>query len=63
MDQGDTILHFCVMYDQFQCLELLVDMIPDPDFVNDDDSGDNTILHLAVFEKRLEVYMSTFVAF
>ncbi|XP_058180377.1 ankyrin repeat-containing protein BDA1-like [Rhododendron vialii] len=55
VDQGDTILHLCVMYNQFNCLKLMVDMIPDPDFVNDADSDGNTILHLAVFEKQLKM--------
>ncbi|XP_058215535.1 ankyrin repeat-containing protein At5g02620-like [Rhododendron vialii] len=55
VEQGDTVLHLCVKYYQFPCLVLLLDMIPNPEFVNDVDSGGNTILHLAVFEKRLEM--------
>ncbi|KAH7833478.1 hypothetical protein Vadar_006738 [Vaccinium darrowii] len=38
MDRGNTILHLCVKYDQFQCLKLLLDEIPGPDFVNDVDA-------------------------
>ncbi|XP_058215564.1 ankyrin repeat-containing protein BDA1-like [Rhododendron vialii] len=55
VDQGDTILHLCAKYYQLDCLELLLDVIPDPDFVNDADIDGNTILHLAVFEKRFEM--------
>ncbi|XP_058215665.1 ankyrin repeat-containing protein BDA1-like [Rhododendron vialii] len=55
VNRGDTILHLCVKYDLFECLKLLLEMIPCPYFVNDADVEGNTILHGAVFEKRLEV--------
>ncbi|XP_058215635.1 ankyrin repeat-containing protein At2g01680-like [Rhododendron vialii] len=55
VNRGDTILHLCVKYDQFECLKLLLQMNPDPCFVNDVDVDGNTILHLAVFKKRPEM--------
>lgn len=55
VDRGDTILHLCVKYYQFRCLELLLKVIPNPNFVNDADTSGNTILHLAVHENQLEV--------
>ncbi|XP_058180398.1 ankyrin repeat-containing protein At5g02620-like [Rhododendron vialii] len=55
VNRGDTILHLCVKYDQLECLKLLLQMIPNPYFVNDIDVDGNTILHLAVSEKRPEM--------
>ncbi|KAH7835698.1 hypothetical protein Vadar_028909 [Vaccinium darrowii] len=55
VDRGDTTLHLCVKYNQFQCLKLLLHKIRDPNFVNDVDADGNTILHLALFDKRWEM--------
>lgn len=53
--QGDTILHICVNHNQLESLQLLLKMITDPEFVQSRDKKGNSILHLAVFGKRLQV--------
>ncbi|KAH7862209.1 hypothetical protein Vadar_001488 [Vaccinium darrowii] len=54
-DRGSTILHLCVKYHHFDCLKELLGTIPDLKFVNAADADGNTILHLAVFEKKMEM--------
>ena len=55
MDRGETILHACVNYNQLECLKLLVEKLNDHEFVNSKDDDGNTILHLAVIDKQVEV--------
>lgn len=55
MERGVTILHACVNYNQLESLRLLVEIRNDHEFVNSKDDNGNTILHLAVLEKQVEV--------
>ncbi|XP_058213643.1 ankyrin repeat-containing protein BDA1-like isoform X2 [Rhododendron vialii] len=52
VDRGDTILHLCVNYNQLESLQLLLEMIGDPEFPHSWDVNGNIILHIAVFSKR-----------
>ncbi|XP_050258822.1 ankyrin repeat-containing protein BDA1-like [Quercus robur] len=57
LDGNKTVLHLCVKYNQLKALNLLVKSLSDDgDFLNFKTSGDgNTILHLAVMQKQIEV--------
>ncbi|XP_058193237.1 ankyrin repeat-containing protein At5g02620-like [Rhododendron vialii] len=58
VDRGEreTILHLCVKYNQLQFLSMLLKKyFKGEEFVNDTDSGGNTILHLAVADRRYEI--------
>ncbi|KAL3500826.1 hypothetical protein ACH5RR_039919 [Cinchona calisaya] len=46
-DGGGTILHLCVKYNQLKALEMLINAIEDPEFVNAKNEDGMTILHLA----------------
>lgn len=53
---GDSCLHLCVKYNKFEALKVLVACIGgDDEFVNWRDSDGNTVLHVAVSHKQLEV--------
>lgn len=53
---GETCLHLCVKYNRFEALKVLVEfMKKDDQFVNWKDSNGNTILHVAVAKKQIEV--------
>ncbi|XP_021276695.1 ankyrin repeat-containing protein BDA1-like [Herrania umbratica] len=53
MDEGETILHACVRYNQLEAMKLLVE-IADHEFVNCKNYDGNTILHLAIADKQTE---------
>ena len=55
----ETTLHLCVKYNQLEALKLLVDSVSDEgEFLNfKDHEGGNTILHLAVMLRQIEVYL------
>ncbi len=57
LDGGETVLHLCVKYNQLEALKLLVESVSDEgEFLNSKDHEDgNTILHLAVILKQIEV--------
>ncbi|XAR58050.1 hypothetical protein NMG60_11026400 [Bertholletia excelsa] len=57
LEQDETILHLCVNLNELQCLQLLLKMIDDKEFVNARDCEGNTILHLAIIGKRFEVWL------
>ncbi|KAL2545073.1 Ankyrin repeat family protein [Forsythia ovata] len=53
---GESCLHLCVKYNRFEALKVLVEcMKKDNQFVNWKDCDGNTILHLAVAKKQIEV--------
>lgn len=54
--RGENILHLCVKYYQLEALKLLVKTVGDPEFINSKDTDGNTVLHLAVADKQVEVY-------
>lgn len=54
--QRDSILHLCVKYNRLDSLKVLMDsMQRDDQFVNWRDPDGNTVLHLAVANKQLEI--------
>ncbi|KAK6273250.1 hypothetical protein POUND7_010333 [Theobroma cacao] len=53
MDEGETILHACVRYNQLEAMKLLME-IADHEFVNCKNYDGNTILHLAIADKQTE---------
>ncbi|KAK6119703.1 hypothetical protein DH2020_046549 [Rehmannia glutinosa] len=53
--RGENILHLCVKYYQLEALKLLVENIVDPEFINGRDIDGNTVVHLAVADKQVEV--------
>ncbi|KAJ0677274.1 putative ankyrin repeat-containing domain-containing protein [Helianthus annuus] len=55
MVQQDTILHLCVKHNQLEVLKLLVENMDDHEFINAKDADGNTILHLAVADKQVQV--------
>ncbi|XAR58049.1 hypothetical protein NMG60_11026399 [Bertholletia excelsa] len=55
LDQDETVLHLCVKLNQLPSLEILLQMIDDEEFVNARDCDGNTILHLAVIGKQVEI--------
>ncbi|XP_022728816.1 ankyrin repeat-containing protein BDA1-like [Durio zibethinus] len=54
MDEGETILHACVRYNQLEAMKFLVERVSDHDFVNCKNYDGNTILHLAIAAKQIE---------
>lgn len=54
---GESCLHLCVNYNRFEGLKLLVERLKKENdkFVNWKDRNGNTILHLAVARKQIEV--------
>lgn len=57
LNGGETILYLRIKYNQLEALKLLVDSVSDArEFLNSKDHGGNTILHLAVMLKQIEVY-------
>ncbi|KAK3041728.1 hypothetical protein RJ639_000652 [Escallonia herrerae] len=53
---GETCLHLCVKYNRLEGLKALVDGAAKKEvFVNWKDQGGNTILHLAVAKKQIEI--------
>lgn len=60
LDRGDTVFHLCVIYNQIECLKLLVEEVGDNgDFLNARSSSDGgmTILELAVMLRQIQVYI------
>lgn len=53
--QQETVLHLCVNYNQLDVLKLLIETMGDHEFVNTKDAYGNTILHLAVADKQIQV--------
>lgn len=61
-DRGDTIMHWCVKYNQLEAMRLLAEMMHDDyEFVNAKDYYGMNILHLAVTDKHIEVYTFIFL--
>ncbi|KAL0425463.1 UNVERIFIED_CONTAM: hypothetical protein Sradi_1081100 [Sesamum radiatum] len=54
VNRGETILHLCVQYCQFETLKLLLETVDFHDLINSKDKNGNTILHLAVADKQVE---------
>ncbi|XP_058193239.1 ankyrin repeat-containing protein BDA1-like isoform X2 [Rhododendron vialii] len=58
VDRGEreTILHICVKYNQLQFLQMLLEKyFKGEEFVNAKDNAGNTILHLAVADRRFQI--------
>lgn len=55
--RGESILHLCVKRCQLEALEVLVKTLGEPAFINSRDVDGNTVLHLAVADKQVEVCM------
>ncbi|KAH1056834.1 hypothetical protein J1N35_034899 [Gossypium stocksii] len=51
---GETILHLCVKYGQFESFKTLVEVMNNQEFVNAKDDYGMTVLHLAVAYKQIE---------
>ncbi|CDP06192.1 unnamed protein product [Coffea canephora] len=51
--RGETILHLCVKYHQFEALKKVVEAVDDDEFLNQKDGEGLTILHLAVIGKQI----------
>ena len=59
---GDTILHLCVKDNRLEVLKMFVRYVSDKgEFLNFKDQDGNTILHLAVELKQIEVCYSLFL--
>ncbi|KAK9275296.1 hypothetical protein L1049_022558 [Liquidambar formosana] len=55
-DRGETVLHLCVVHNRLEGLKLLVESIGnDKGLMNSKDCDGNTILHIAVAKKQIEV--------
>ncbi|KAL9175805.1 hypothetical protein ABFS82_02G136100 [Erythranthe guttata] len=53
-----TVLHLCVEYGRFEALKIVLeDLSFDKDLVNGVDQNGNTVLHLAVADKQVEVLL------
>ena len=65
LDGNETVLHLCVKYNQLKALDLLVKSLSDDgDFLNFKTSDDgNTILHLVVMQKQIEVAFYLFLEY
>ncbi|XWS27051.1 hypothetical protein CRYUN_Cryun26dG0083300 [Craigia yunnanensis] len=57
IDGEETILHACVRYNQLEAMKFLLGTIADHELVNFRNCEDNTILHLAVADKQIEVHL------
>lgn len=54
---GESCLHLCVKYNRLEALKVVVEGFGKDEFVNWKDGDGNTVLHLAVAKKQLEVYV------
>ncbi|CAI9100668.1 OLC1v1037816C1 [Oldenlandia corymbosa var. corymbosa] len=55
-DRGETVFHLCVKYNRLEVLKLLTESVQKQrELVNWRDSDGNTILHIAVIKKQLEM--------
>ena len=52
---GESVLHLCVKHNQLESLEFLVNVMDDRELLNFKEDNGNTVLHLAVAAKQLEV--------
>ena len=57
IDGEETILHACVRYNQLEAMKFLLGTIADHELVNFRNCEDNTILHLAMADKQIEVHL------
>ncbi|XP_074289787.1 uncharacterized protein LOC141615234 [Silene latifolia] len=55
---GETVLHLCLKHGQPEAFMFLVNVLDDGELLNSRDSYGNTVLHLAVAAKQLEVIVS-----
>ena len=55
---GETILHLCVKHIQLEALKFLLENMEDSEFFNAKDDYGMTILHLAVADKQIEVWIT-----
>ncbi|KAK4412663.1 hypothetical protein Salat_2913400 [Sesamum alatum] len=53
--RGENVLHLCIKRYQMEAIQLLLDTISDTQFINSKDTDGNTILHLAVADKQVQV--------
>lgn len=54
-DRGETVLHLSVMYDRLEAMKLLVGYMGKDGIVNWKDHDGNTVLHLVVARKQIEM--------
>lgn len=54
-NHGETVLHLCVKHNQAEALRVFINVTDDGELLNSRDSDDNTVLHLAVSAKHLEI--------
>ncbi|XP_050232451.1 ankyrin repeat-containing protein BDA1-like [Mercurialis annua] len=54
-DDGDTVLHLCVKFNQLDALKLLVELVDDDEFIIKSNRDGNTVLHLAAMLKRFQM--------
>ncbi|XP_021739128.1 ankyrin repeat-containing protein BDA1-like [Chenopodium quinoa] len=52
---GENVLHLCVKHNQPDALRFLIDVTNDDELLNSRDSDGNTVLHLAVVAKQVEM--------
>ncbi|KAF7138783.1 hypothetical protein RHSIM_Rhsim07G0188200 [Rhododendron simsii] len=52
---GESCLHLCVKYNRLEALKVVVEGFGKNEFVNWKDGDGNTVLHLAVAKKQLEI--------
>ncbi|TQD83834.1 hypothetical protein C1H46_030594 [Malus baccata] len=58
-DRGETALHLCIGRNRFEGLKVLVKAVgKDDEFVNWKDCDGNTVLHIAVAKKLIEVHIN-----
>lgn len=50
-----SVLHLCVEYSQLEILKLLLETLDVQDLVNNKDKNGNTVLHLVVADKQVQV--------
>ncbi|XP_050232452.1 ankyrin repeat-containing protein BDA1-like [Mercurialis annua] len=55
IDDGDTVLHLCVKFNQLDALKLLVEMVDDDEFIIKSNRDGNTVLHLAAMLERFQM--------
>ncbi|KAH9624128.1 hypothetical protein KSS87_011507 [Heliosperma pusillum] len=55
---GETVLHLCLKHGQPEAFKFLVNVLDDGEILNSRNSDGNTVLHLAVAAKQLEVIVS-----
>lgn len=54
-NSGETALHLCVKHSQPEALKFIINATDDGELLNSKDGDGNTVLHLAVAAKQLEV--------